>query len=152
MFHTVSPPYVQRAEYVYHALIRSSIFVFVPFSTMRYARTMKGNPSRLIANCPLCQGAYSGKDLRMIGEQNGARLFHCACSHCGQAMIALMLETTEWVSSVGLVTDLEAEEARRIHGWPRITSDDCIFLHRILEEGSAELCQALLKLSAKGKT
>lgn len=60
-------------------------------------------------------------------------------------MIALLLETTGWLSSVGMLTELTAHEARRMHECPPIAADHCVRTYKMLEESSIELCGFLLK-------
>ena len=60
-------------------------------------------------------------------------------------MLAVVLEASGVVSSVGVVTDLEAADATRFHNANAITVDECLQFHVQLEEQSKELCKALLK-------
>ena len=64
---------------------------------------------KLLAHCPLCQAAYPTSEVKLLGEKGTTRLFHCTCSSCGHAVLAVVLESAGSVSSVGLVTDLEQE-------------------------------------------
>lgn len=59
-------------------------------------------------------------------------------------MMAVVLEASGVVSSVGVVTDLEAADAKRFHQASPITVDECLHFHVQLEDQSRELCQALL--------
>ena len=105
---------------------------------------MSLQPSRLLANCPLCQAAYVDEAVRLVGEKGAAKLFHCTCKGCGHAMLAVILENAGWLSSVGLMTDLEAQDAVRFHSAPLIGSDECIKVHHMLEKDSQAFCRALL--------
>lgn len=110
---------------------------------------MSIQPSRILAQCPLCQAAYREDEIRLVGERGASRLFHCNCEECGHSMLAIVLESSGWVSSVGLVTDLEAEEASRVQRSAPISVDECINLHRLLEGESNALCQSLLGIAHK---
>lgn len=102
--------------------------------------------SKLLAHCPLCQATYREAEVRLLSEKNSTRLFHCTCRSCGHAMLAIILETQGSVSSVGLMTDLEAQDALRFRDCEALSADDCIAAHRVLEEESRELC-SLLKVA-----
>lgn len=59
-------------------------------------------------------------------------------------MLAVVLEASGVVSSVGVVTDLEAADAQRFHDAAPITVDECLHFHVQLEDESRELCKVLL--------
>lgn len=99
--------------------------------------------SHLLAQCPLCHAAYPSSDVRLVGEKGTTRLFHCTCRTCGHAMLAIVLESQGAVSSVGLMTDLEIQDAMRFREAPVISADDCISIHRVLEEDARSFCAAL---------
>ena len=100
--------------------------------------------SRLITNCPLCHSEYRNEQVQLVGQRGTARLFHCTCGDCGSAMLAIIMETKGSVSSVGLMTDLEAQDAIRVQDVPAISSDDCIRAHRMFEHDSATFVDMIL--------
>jgi Zn ribbon nucleic-acid-binding protein len=101
------------------------------------------HPSKMLANCPMCQALYEEKEIRLLGERGVTRLFHCTCHACGHAMLAVILETQGAISSVGLVTDLEAQDAIRFKDLQPLQSEDCLKIHRLLKRHSVEFCRAL---------
>lgn len=100
--------------------------------------------SKLLAHCPLCQVMYDQREIRLLSEKGSTRLFHCTCRGCGHALLAFILEQHGSVSSVGLVTDLEADDASRFHDRPAITADECLEAHKQLNEHSQDLVLALM--------
>jgi hypothetical protein len=62
-------------------------------------------------------------------------------------MLAVVLEASGVVSSVGVVTDLEAVDAKRFYDAAPITVDECLRFHLQLEEESRALCHALFNPS-----
>ncbi|HEU0051077.1 MAG TPA: hypothetical protein VFQ60_03415 [Patescibacteria group bacterium] len=101
------------------------------------------NPSRILAQCPLCQAAYQQGEVHLLGERGSTQLFHCSCKSCGYSVLAVVLENSGWVSSVGLVTDLEVRDAIRFQSFSSITTDECIEFHRELEGKSREFCERI---------
>ncbi len=101
--------------------------------------------SRILTQCPLCSEKYGDTDIRLIEDLGTSRLFHCACASCGNAMLAVVLEASGMVSSVGMVTDQSAADAERFREMPPIGPDFCIAAHGDLEERSFALCQAVLR-------
>lgn len=107
-----------------------------------------GHLHKLLAHCPLCQTAYPASEIRLLGERGTMRLFHCTCSTCGHAVLAVVLETSGSVSSVGLVTDLEVSDALRFQNAQAVSSDECIAFHQLLETDSRGFCGRLLDKKA----
>ena len=104
---------------------------------------MSAQTSPLLTQCPVCQSAYQEGEIRLLSERGPTRLFHCSCQQCGNAVMAIVLENSGWVSSVGVVTDLMAQDALRFQGKPVISPDECIYFHRFLEAESRDLCLRL---------
>jgi hypothetical protein len=115
---------------------------------------------QLLAHCPLCQAAYQEAGVRLLGEFGAisglrlpdgqvtapgkSRLFHLTCPNCCHAVLAVILESVHGISSIGLVTDLEAQDAARFQSAALISSDDVVTAHRDLEGKSQEICKVLL--------
>jgi hypothetical protein len=62
-------------------------------------------------------------------------------------VLAVILEANGSVSSIGLVTDLEIQDAIRFTEVETITSDECIAAHMFMETDSLAFCQRLLDRS-----
>ncbi len=106
------------------------------------------NPQKILGHCPLCHAAYATSEIRQLGEKGPTRLFHCTCTDCGHAVLAVIMETSGNISSVGLVTDLEIQDALRFAELPAVSSDECIAAHRVLEQDSCAWCARLLDKKA----
>jgi hypothetical protein len=104
---------------------------------------MQVEPSRILTQCPLCHEQYGQDTIRLLGEEGITRLVHCTCSHCGRAMIAVILEASGFVSSVGVVTDLEVEDAVRFRDAEPLQMDECIRFSEQIQRQSRQLCRAL---------
>jgi hypothetical protein len=103
---------------------------------------------KIISHCPLCHAVYQASEIRLLGEKGPARLFHCTCAACGHAVMAIVLEANGAVSSVGLVTDMEAQDALRFRQALSVSTDDCLAIHELLEKNSRDLCRKLLDKKA----
>lgn len=106
------------------------------------------NSQKIIGHCPLCHAAYGNSGVKLLGENGPMRLFHCTCASCGHSVLAVIVENLGSVSSVGMVTDLEIQDALRFKEAKPISSDECILAHRALENESQELCSAWLDKKA----
>jgi hypothetical protein len=99
---------------------------------------------KLLTHCPLCQTPYEDQSVRLLGEDGPARLFHLTCAHCSHSVLAVILENHGGISSVGLVTDLEAQDAIRFQDAEPISADDCLSARGAIESGSKEVCRRLM--------
>lgn len=95
-------------------------------------------PLRLLERCPLCQVAYKKEDVRKVGTQDKTKLYHCTCLGCGHAVLAVILEGSGWMSSIGVITDLQAIDATRLQPEP-ISSDECIEICSHIAQDSQKL-------------
>ena len=105
----------------------------------------------MLAHCPLCQTAYGQNAVHLVGEpsllpgRGQGRMFHMTCGSCHHAVLAMVLESSHGISSIGLVTDLEAQDAVRVHDAKPISADDVVRAHVVLGSGSKELCRQLVR-------
>jgi hypothetical protein len=105
----------------------------------------------MLAHCPLCQAAYEDASVRLLGEvastlsaRGTSRMFHLTCNKCSHAILAIILESGHGVSSIGLVTDLEVQDAVRIHNAVPLSADDVLRAHHELNLRSREWCLGLV--------
>ena len=118
------------------------------FRSLYHISMDNSRPIQVLAHCPLCQAVYADSHVRLLGEKGTSRLFHCSCSKCGHALMAVIVESSGAISSVGLVTDLEIQDAVRFRDAQSITADECVAMHRGLRDGSRALCERLVDKKA----
>jgi hypothetical protein len=98
---------------------------------------------KLLTHCPLCDAAYGNESVHALGESGAMRLYHLTCPACAHAVLAVILEHQSGVSSIGLVTDLEAQDALRFRDAAPISSDDCVKAHEAIFKQSLAFCREL---------
>lgn len=106
-------------------------------------------PKDVLQRCPLCQALYQAGGVSPLEEPQGRRLFHCYCQACHRAMLAVIFEATGWLSSIGILTELTAEESRQSPDLAPVDADVCVQAHRTFEEGSRDFCLFLQKQAKK---
>lgn len=104
---------------------------------------MQLEPSKILTQCPSCQASYGQGTICLLGEEGMTRLFHCTCMQCGRAMMAVILEASGFVSSVGVATDLVAEDAVRFQDVSPLKLDECIYFAEQIRSQSQKLCKAI---------
>lgn len=105
-------------------------------------------PRDVLQRCPLCHADYEQDAVVCIdsGPVVGKpRLYHCACGSCKRSMVALLIESTGWLSSIGMLTELTANEAREVPSLAPISGDHCVAIHEALEADTSDFFEKLLK-------
>ena len=105
---------------------------------------------QMLAHCPLCHAAYGDGAVQLVGDlptpvgaHRKPRMFHMTCKNCDHAVIAVIQETVHGVSSIGLVTDLEIQDAVRVRDAAPVSHDDVIQAHVALEADRGGLYKIL---------
>ena len=88
---------------------------------------------KLISFCPVCETRYNPMEARMLGKQADAHLLYIQCRKCEHSILALVLVNHVGASSVGLLTDLAYEDILQFRSNQRVTVNDVIATHELLE-------------------
>lgn len=91
---------------------------------------------RLMNQCPVCKGAYRADQKNILEERNSAHLVHITCQHCSNAIVAVIITTPMGLSSVGMLTDLTAEDVSRLSHRGSWSEDELFACHVLLKEKS----------------
>ncbi|OGH94317.1 MAG: hypothetical protein A2538_00715 [Candidatus Magasanikbacteria bacterium RIFOXYD2_FULL_41_14] len=81
---------------------------------------------KLMGHCPLCGGNYATDSARRLGGMGVANLVHLTCAKCQGGFMAMVMVSPAGLSSVGMVTDLNYNDAVRLHDAPEIDLDEVI--------------------------
>ena len=88
---------------------------------------------RLMNQCPVCKGNYEPNESNILKEKGSAHLVHITCPHCHNSILAVVLATSVGLSSVGMMTDLKADDVLRLYGRETITEDELLSFHELLK-------------------
>jgi len=91
---------------------------------------------RLIRRCAMCDTSLANDDIALVDEDAGVHLFHIACSVCAHAVLSFVTVSPFGMSSVGMSTDLSAEDVNRMMGAHPITDDEMLSFHEYLHTGA----------------
>lgn len=83
--------------------------------------------------CPVCNKKYRPAKMLVIDEDDKRTTFHMACEHCHAATIVFVSLGQLGVVSLGILTDLEQSEAKRVFQGEAVTSDNVIEVHQFLK-------------------
>lgn len=98
---------------------------------------------KLMKNCPQCKAEYTKEAFEIVEEGTGTHLIHLTCSHCANAMLALVVISKLGMSSVGMLTDLTALDARRLYRKEAIAQEEILDFHDYLSKNSKEFIHLL---------
>lgn len=94
---------------------------------------------RLIQHCPLCESVYEPLEIKVVDERDDVHLVHVTCPQCNHAVVALIMNQPNGLSSMGLITDAQPDDLQRFQATEAVSWDDCIAVHTILKED--QLCK-----------
>ena len=80
----------------------------------------------LISYCPLCNTHYNPSEADILEQEDGAHLIHVSCSKCSSSIVAVIISSGIGISSVGLITDLSADDVLYFKSGSRVNEDDVI--------------------------
>ena len=103
---------------------------------------MSSSP-KILSQCPVCATLYAEDSIGFVGEQGKMRLYHCVCKACGNSMLTIVVDGG-MASSLGLVTDLELEDALQARSRAAISTDECVAFHDLIDQKSRDFCRSLL--------
>lgn len=89
---------------------------------------------KFIGKCPICDKKYNTESAKLFSKKENINLVHIICDSCQSAMINMILIVGQGLSSVGMVTDLSFEDAKRIFEKKPITLDDAIMISELLQK------------------
>lgn len=87
---------------------------------------------KLISFCPLCQAKQESMEVKILDTSEAARLLHLRCQKCGAAILALVMISPAGLNSLGMITDLSADEVLKFKETDSIDADDVLAFHESL--------------------
>ncbi len=90
---------------------------------------------KLMRQCPVCEKNYEIDHVDILEEHEGSHLVHMTCPNCKGAVLALIVISPIGMSSIGMMTDLTADDVLRMRDREPIVGDDILTLHIVLEKG-----------------
>ena len=114
-----------------------TVFCYYLPHNMSSLRAKKNGPisthiAKAIRECPLCQKKYTKKDLHVVDQEDSTELVHARCPKCNHAIMAFVVQSEKGLSSIGMLTDLNAVEASKLTAKKPITEDQLFSFHETL--------------------
>lgn len=84
---------------------------------------------KFISRCPNCNTNYKTEEARLFAKTSQASLVHITCDKCYSAFMAMVISFGPGISSVGMLTDLNYDDALRLHKSEELSVDELIDGH-----------------------
>jgi len=81
---------------------------------------------KLVGRCPICNAEYAMGSAKLFAKKDSASLVHVNCTKCQSAVMFMIMIMGQGLSSVGMITDLSFEDAKRLYGSEEITLDEAL--------------------------
>lgn len=87
-----------------------------------------------LTKCPLCGKKYQYGRTILLEEADERTTFHLTCDSCKTAILVFLSVGKLGVVSVGMITDLCREEAKRLFGQEAVSANQVIEVHEFLKK------------------
>ncbi len=94
---------------------------------------------KVVSACPVCKRRYDPVEARILMEKNDTHLLHMKCQSCSSSVLAVLMSNSAGMSSVGLVTDLSADEVMYFKNAQKVEYDDVITLHKLMKNNKVTI-------------
>lgn len=98
-----------------------------------------------VCRCPFCSAEYDLEGAKVIGEEEDSTMIYVTCSECESSIVAIVAMSGLGVISLGLVTDMTAEDAKRFVGSRGVTSDELLSIYELLEKNDSRVVRGLTR-------
>jgi len=110
---------------------------------------MQNSPSffdegiKLISFCPLCQAKQEKMAVNILDKNETARLVHLECQSCNTAILALIMVSAAGLNSLGMITDLSADEVLKFKETDALEADDLLDFYQMQKKNKFWLNELL---------
>lgn len=81
---------------------------------------------KVINRCPICSQNYDRDKAQVLTRQENASLVHITCANCRSSFVAMVVKMGQGISSIGMVTDLQYQDLKRLYNQEPITLDEVL--------------------------
>jgi len=93
-----------------------------------------------LTKCPQCTKKYRFNKALVLDEKDDQTTFHLTCSNCHTSTLVFVSMGQYGIVSLGMITDLDREEAKKLFRNEAISANQVIDVHQYLKkfEGSVK--------------
>ncbi len=82
--------------------------------------------------CPLCNKEYKPTDMQIVEDKGNVLLAFSSCPRCQSGILSLLYKDLSGVTLIGMVTDLNYEDAVKLKNQKKVTEDDALHTYQRL--------------------
>ena len=98
-----------------------------------------------VSRCPFCSAEYELEGAKVIGEEDDSTMIYVTCSECESSIVAIVAMSGLGIISLGLVTDMTADDTKRFMGSKNVSSDELLSMYELFEKNSDQVIKQLTK-------
>jgi len=87
----------------------------------------------IVILCPLCHKNYKPRHLDTVEQAGETALVHTVCPVCSASVLSLLYRDLLGITMVGLVTDLNFEDAKKFKDAEFVDEDDVLCLYEMVK-------------------
>lgn len=89
----------------------------------------------VLLDCPVCNFKYEPDSVKVVDGRQNVLLVHVTCGNCKTSSLALVSKNTSGMTAVtmGMLTDLDYEEAGWMLEQAPITADEVLDIHQAVD-------------------
>lgn len=110
-------------------------------------RNKNNNPDGLI-RCSVCESGFSRRDITILEESGQKSIFHVTCSKCGSSTIVIFSSNQNGIVSLGVATDLDKNEVKKMFQSDAISADEVIDAHQLMSNYNGDLTELVKKIES----
>jgi transcription elongation factor Elf1 len=86
-----------------------------------------------LTKCPICNKKYGQSKILVLEEEMNRTTLHVTCGNCKISSLVFISSGKMGIVSLGILTDLTQEEAKKLFKGEEISSDNVIEAHEYLK-------------------
>lgn len=100
---------------------------------------------QFVSKCPFCSAEYDLNGAQVIGEEEDSTVVYVTCSECESSIVAVVAMSGLGIVSLGLVTDMTAEDTKRFFAGQGISSDELLSIYELMHNNPKGALKSLTK-------
>ena len=98
---------------------------------------------KLLSKCPVCGSKNDALEMTIIDDQDENNMVYIECGKCHTSFIGVVSLGPMGASIISFATDLQKDEIVKFKKGERVSEDDVLELHAILEDKKKDLLKII---------
>jgi len=116
-----------------------------PLGDFRF--TGKNNGANILAKCTICRNVFERSEFTVLEDQARKTTLHVTCRKCNTAALIFLSAAQDGAVGLGIVTDLNREEAIKMFGREAVSADEIIDMHQLVSKHKGSFTDLFKKIN-----